>query len=315
MKLLEKVKNMFTEEIEEDEPIKKEVIKVEIKAPEKKEEPKVTVETTRMENKVTENETLKKEEKFKFPVYFDDTDFDKIETRKQSPQTREIRETRREMPRKEQPRKEAYGGKNPATTAKASMAKEEKKVFKPTPIISPVYGILDKNYKKEDITPRKKITSENYRKSKAVTIDDVRNKAFGPLEDDLETAIFGKNSILFNNETEESIDLFDELEEKTPRHGKVEPPKTRTQSKEMKLLDEVNDLSNIAVKERTLEEDILDDEIFYKEEPKNIGNDEIDNILEDEMNKICDNKNLEEELTESDLFNLIDSMYEKKEDE
>ena len=29
--------------------------------------------------------------------------------------------------------------------------KEEKKQFKPTPIISPVYGVLDQNYKKEDL--------------------------------------------------------------------------------------------------------------------------------------------------------------------
>ena len=30
--------------------------------------------------------------------------------------------------------------------------KKNQKVFRPTPIISPIYGILDKNYKKEEIT-------------------------------------------------------------------------------------------------------------------------------------------------------------------
>ena len=38
---------------------------------------------------------------------------------------------------------------------KATTAKSEEKKFKPTPIISPVYGILDKNYHKEDIVNKK----------------------------------------------------------------------------------------------------------------------------------------------------------------
>ena len=33
---------------------------------------------------------------------------------------------------------------------------ETKRIFKPTPIISPVYGVLDKNYKKDEITSKKK---------------------------------------------------------------------------------------------------------------------------------------------------------------
>ena len=32
--------------------------------------------------------------------------------------------------------------------------KTQKKAFKPSPVISPVYGILDKNYKKEDVITR-----------------------------------------------------------------------------------------------------------------------------------------------------------------
>lgn len=314
MKLLEKVKNMFTEEIDDEEPIKKEVIQVEIKAPEKKEEPKVRIETTPVEKAVTENETLKKDEKFKFPVYFDEKDFDKIETRApQPPKAPQTRTTvRMEPPRREKKSKEAYGGKNPAMSAKTNINKEEKKVFKPTPIISPVYGILDKNYKKEDITPKKRITSENYRKPQAVTIDDVRNKAFGSLEDDLETAIFGKDSILFNNESEEEkTDLFDELEDKAPRHGRVEKNKTRTQSKEMDLLDEVNDLANIAIKERASEEELESRKTTRSEKKEEKSG----NMIEEEMDKIYNTKPSEEELTESDLFNLIDSMYEKKEDE
>ena len=58
--------------------------------------------------------------------------------------------------------------------------------FKPSPIISPIYGILDKNYKKEDIVSRN--TGERSGLSferHSVTVDDVRRKAYGTLTDEL----------------------------------------------------------------------------------------------------------------------------------
>ena len=33
---------------------------------------------------------------------------------------------------------------------------EDRKVFRPSPIISPVYGVLDKNYRKEEIVDKNK---------------------------------------------------------------------------------------------------------------------------------------------------------------
>ena len=73
MGFLDKVKNLFTEEVEEA-PIKKDVIQVEIPAPtsERKEE-KV----------VTESEVLVKEEKPQTPVFFDDKDFANLERREE----------------------------------------------------------------------------------------------------------------------------------------------------------------------------------------------------------------------------------------
>ena len=81
-------------------------------------------------------------------------------------------------------------------TPKKAKHEEEKKIFKPTPIISPVYGILDKNYHKEDIVSRNEVvTTPKIEEGK--TIDSVRNKAYGTLEDELENTLFGKNSVLF----------------------------------------------------------------------------------------------------------------------
>ena len=57
--------------------------------------------------------------------------------------------------------------------------KEEKTYFKPSPIISPIYGILDKNYKKEDVREKKEVRiTSNYTRSN-VSVDDIRNKAYG----------------------------------------------------------------------------------------------------------------------------------------
>ena len=127
----------------------------------------------------------KKEEKFVFPVYFDDNDFNEIEkkvtptpkpTPKVEPVKKEVKTEVKEV-KKESAYKEAFNNK------KANL-NEEKKIFKPTPIISPVYGILDKNYYKEDIvvtTSSRDFAASN----RNMTIDDVRNKAYGTLEDDL----------------------------------------------------------------------------------------------------------------------------------
>ena len=35
--------------------------------------------------------------------------------------------------------------------------KDDRTYFKPSPIISPIYGILDKNYKKDEVTPKREI--------------------------------------------------------------------------------------------------------------------------------------------------------------
>ena len=190
MGLMNKLRDMFTEEVEEtmDEPIKKEVIQVEIPAP-KKEEP-------------TE-EPIKKEEK-PSPIFFDDNDFVGLEPPKKPkiPQ----RNNQYIKPTKSEP-------------------KEEKKLFKPTPIISPVYGILDKNYHKEDIKSKNNVSNNTYYNHKDVSIDDIRKKAYGTLEDDLEITLFGENKKQ-NSKTivqDNDIDMFDELlEDKNIKEEQVE---------------------------------------------------------------------------------------------
>ena len=180
MGFFEKVKNMFTEEVEEDdvkvEQIKKEVTHVSIESPK----------TEETEDTESSNDTVVVEsEKESKPIFFDDNDFRDLNL---APKHEERNTDYKE--------KDIYGSK-----LQSEKIVEEKKVFKPTPIISPVYGVLDKNYHKEDIVSRSESSQENVVQESP--IDMVRNKAYGTLEDELENTLFGSNSILFKKEKPE----------------------------------------------------------------------------------------------------------------
>lgn len=257
MGLLDKFKNLFSDEVEEDvKPIKKEVIQVEIASPTREEEKK--------DPDITESDAIKKEEKFVFPVYFDDKDFDVLDYSKPKEPVPVVKP------------KGTYALNKP-------VPKEEKKLFKASPIISPVYGVLDKNYCKDDITTKSNKKVEYYQSSKEITIDDVRKKAFGTLEEELETELFSQNSILFNEELESNVpekDIFEELEDN----------------------EDFNLESDITIEEKiTLEVSDEPQEEVIKSS----------NMVENELNKMFEE---DDSLTEGDLFNLIDSMYEKGDD-
>ena len=80
MKLVDKIKNMFTEEVEEEKPvIKKEVMHVEINTPKQEE----------IEEVETFEEPVKEEKPA--PIFFDDKDFDALE----KPKIEKVEVTRR----------------------------------------------------------------------------------------------------------------------------------------------------------------------------------------------------------------------------
>lgn len=247
MGLLDKFKNLFTEEveIEETEPkkeeIQKEVIKVEIPSP---------AESIKTEKIEFEEEEPKKEE-YKFP-FFDDDDFDTIDI---------------ERPVKEEKQKTHREVYNPP--------KEEKKVFKPSPIISPVYGFLDKNYQKEEI-----IQKNNEYNPRKASVDEIRDRAYGSLETDIETTLFGNNRVLFDE-----------------KRGVDETEKI----KEEKTIDEIRDnYSSRTIDEKPRHESL-------KEE------DDLTELLEAEMAKPEKEEKVKKKprkISDKELFSLIDSMYE-----
>lgn len=248
MGLLDKMKNLFTEEVEVEveEPKKerKKEIKKEIKPKEDIQKEVIQVEIPSPAIPKEEPVEEKKEE-YKFP-FFDDNDFDTIDVRKRREEKKEI--------------KEVY---NPP--------KEEKKVFKPSPIISPVYGFLDKNYQKEEIIKKK-----NDYNPRQATVDEIRDRAFGSLESDIETTLFGENRVLFDEENKEDVlekDIKTEAKEEYEENITEEKPRHEITKQE----DDLTDL---------LEAEMAKTEKQEKKKPRKIS--------------------------DKELFNLIDSMYEKE---
>ena len=179
MGFFDKVKNMFIDDGNDDdvkvEQVKKEVTKVSIESPK--------VDTYDITDELTiDMEEEKEETDFSRPVFFDDNDFKDLNLSLEKEEPKYVE-------------KDIYGRKIEAPKV------EEKKIFKPTPIISPVYGVLDKNYHKEDIVSRSEVQESPLELEPS--IDSVRNKAYGTLEDELENTLFGNNSILFKPIKEE----------------------------------------------------------------------------------------------------------------
>lgn len=144
-------------------------------------------------------------------------------------------------------------------------SKEEPKKFRPSPVISPVYGVLGENYKKEDILPR---ASSEGTLPKIMDVDNVRKKAFGILEQNMDT-----NEALqdFKGDSEIPLEKIDEN------------------------LDE--DIMGKTIK---IDVDDVKNELDKKEE------------IDSSDTKASVKK--DDEALEKDLFNLIDSMYETRED-
>ncbi len=208
------------------------------------------------------------------PVFFSDDDF-------------------KEIPEKDIAKKK-YVSKN---------KKDEVLKFKPSPIISPVYGILDKNYNKEDIANKKKpigLGRYDYENTREHDIDRIRKKAYGTLDDDLEQELSSQKHVLVDEEFVEEKDLFEELEENSMQvveEKRIEVP-IKVSKVETSLEEELFPETN--------EEPIINDQPF-----------EEDNQLAGEFNEdesFLDKEEYKEEESENDnLFNLIDTMYEKGE--
>lgn len=286
MKLLEKLKNTFFEEEEiiVDEPVKKtetvarKVEPIGVK-PEKKAEDilKEAEETLANESKpeyYSDNELVKKDNKVQ---YFDEDDFLENDF--------EEKEHKKEAPKKiyGQSVDELYNSINRVSSSNSKpYGAPLKEAFKPTPVISPIYGILDKNYKKEEVVDKKDKPS-SYVSRRNADLDSIRKKAYGSL---------------------------DPLEEMNQPKKESEP----IVEDDGLLYDMTNDNSKPVVNQVTL----ADAEEYFEDLGLEYNIDYKDNNYEKATGRRTSSykKTEAEEDTENDanlednLFDLIDSMYE-----
>ena len=176
--------------------------------------------------------------------------------------------------------------KNKASTRRPT----ESTHFTPSPIISPVYGILNEDYRKEDIVTRGEKKKSSYEK---LDLDEVRKKAYGTLEDEIEET-------LTKIDTEEIV----KKEEKDVGASKLSDDGISIDD----LLTDKNDMTIgeafEAEKEIDLDDEIRDiDEEPEVEEPKKETHEEVEEVKED-IKEDADG--------EDDLFDLIDSLYAGK---
>ena len=302
MGLFEKIKNIFyDEEIvdvpEEPKSVEKpkiEEVKVEKKVePIKRETPVINTTPTYSEREIFTRETTNT---FKFPM-LDEEEVKPVRTRVNALESARMEKKKEETEKARTDKYKDLFKENTTTTSKPN------RIFKPSPVISPVYGVLDKNYTREEIIERQ----ENITRTtnpKDMNYDAVRRKAYGTLEDELENTL--------SKLSEPEI------------HEKVEKPVTKEEEKSIEdLLNEIEGNRNMSIgdieekikdkMEEEEEESISDDE-FLKEFMARTSKKEEETIKEEKATTKEEDVDADKTL-EHDLFNLIDSMYEDKEGE
>lgn len=295
MGLLNKIKGILFEEVEEDEVAsapkneEKKPIAEKIEPQRKVEEPvekSVPKVTTPVKEEKTEN--LNERDLFKSdnisPFFdFDEEEFSNM-SRVQKPKTTNVMEYER---KKRVEKRYDMGSFSKIERTEVV----EKKKFKPSPIISPVYGILNEDYKPEDI----KNKTDNVVNT-GLDFNSVRKKAFG--EETLsepETTYYEESVTVKVKENEEEkqqkVKTIDELLEDTADVTiNVDDKKDVEDKKDIEVTnDEVEDYERI-------DEDL--EEVTTKND-----------VNKTKMEKVEDDDTLE-----NDLFDLIDSMYDNRED-
>ena len=329
MGFFNKVKNIFFEEEiveveEKPKKVKKEVPvakKIELPKAEKKEK-----KTDDFGDEVIEIDKEPIEEKEnKFPMNFDEDDFKEDEKKQENihtdnvPRRSERRKTdkvEKKIDTKKEEQEEVavvqneikydfedeYGIRKESSSHGLYEGKSSKKAFTPTPIISPIYGILDKNYKKDDIVTKKEIILSSA--PQKIDLDTVREKAYGDLSSNISQSMEKKaydDEDNFDLDDSEDIDdaLYDLNDE-----GSSPAVKKVTVGDAEEYFNELGLEYNIDYKDTSLEKERNQD----KKRRTTTKNDKEEEQLE---NKVDNDE--EDDGLESNLFDLIESMYDEKE--
>lgn len=314
MKLFDKIKDLFSdyEEVEEEVFLEEEK-KEEYKLPKVMRDVIEKEEVTLPKKKEVE-EVKVEEKKFSIPIDFE-KEFEMTPSRRNNTNNqnviKEIKSVQNTYSRQE-PVKNVYMEPKPI-----KIEKEQKPKFKASPVISPVYGILDKNYTKEEVKEKKEDKRDIKRSSKKVDFETVRKKAFGNLVDDIKDNLMCENCELYKEVKKISSlnedDLLYDLTLDTPSKEELTIEKCYDNYEDFGVSYEKDDVKDIIESEE-------------KEEVNIINNNEIDSVpekistkelYEEEEEKIDEPVAIEkqEAKIEDDFFDLVDSMYKERDDE
>ena len=208
--------------------------------------------------------------------------------------------------------KHPYGmSSNKSTYSEYSGGAYEKKDsrthFTPSPIISPIYGILDKNYKKDDVVTKKEIRLSSA--PKKIDLDTVREKAYGDLTSDISQSMEEVHEV--KKYEEDVVDLSEEEDLLYDLNDDTKPAAVKevTVGDAEEYFNELGLEYNIDYKDTSVENSKASKEKTRRstedveEEPKDIEPDDVAEEVEEDT----------DEGLESNLFDLIESMYDEKE--
>ena len=277
----------------------------------------------------SERDLFRSESTFKFPA-FDEEEFEESMPKlindegKKSTNVTDYERRRKEERKQEYSRFDSYKPKEEV--------KEEKKRFKPSPVISPVYGILDKDYKFEDIKEAPKDQDNNILSNKDLDVEIVRKKAFGKLEDTLKSSPKKAASIRETYEVKEEIkkeeekpivkeEVIDDViisdEPILEDNQSLIEERAKTIDELLKdASDDVLDDSEELKSDIKLDYDSIEDELSneFDDDVKIDDDIVIDNTIDEEKEEENKKDALENDTLENDLYDLIDSMYDNTED-
>lgn len=283
MSIVRKIKDILFEE-EDTEEIK---IVPEVKEVVKEEKQPVIKFNDDLEPK--ENVTEQKSERelfndvnsFKFPE-FDEVEFDTSYRKAQQPKNNALEFERKKTYEKNNDYGRRDYGRNEFSKYDKIDNKEiiDRKKFKPSPIISPVYGVLNKDYTPDDVINKDEVASN-------IDIDAVRKKAF---EAPVEEKEMPKRKTIDEIVDEPVVTFFEEKQ----KNDTVEFVDEKSVDE---IIEETNEIVNdITPKEKNL--DAIEEELEKLDVEK-------DEIIDDKYDDELDN----------DLFDLIDSMYDDGEED
>ena len=176
---------------------------------------------------------------------------------------------------------------------------EEKTYFKPSPIISPIYGILDKNYKKEDVKEKREVKISSYSRSN-MNVDDIRNKAYGKEKEE-------EKPVKFETEEDDESLMVDLSDKSKPEVKELTVGDALEYFQDLGLEYNVDYVDASTDKKQTKEE-------VVKEEKEEVIVPKLKEEVKEKVEKEIEEKESPAESTKEDddnLFDLIDSMYQE----